>query len=103
MIISYRGNGVPAQHYSVFDAETGECLDHSCRYFYADDEAGYLLSNKRDDNGHPYLWDSRTGERVVGPVLSSDPRAEFLEVAWERIDRKIVIRPKDETAAGVSA
>lgn len=93
MIIDYRSDAGRARQYSVFDAETGECLDLASPYFYADDEQGYLLVRKRDEQGRRYAVDSRTGERACRTNPGMTP-GEFLEVAWERIDRRIAIRPR---------
>jgi hypothetical protein len=95
MIIDYEKDPETARGLSVFDARTGECLDKSLLYYFADDVAGYLLCRKRDEKGRRYLWDSRTHERIDGVIPESDPRSPFIEVAWERVDRKIVIRPKE--------
>jgi len=96
MILDWKADFDEAFRYSVFDAATGECLDGEC-IFYADDEAGYYLRHLGGPTGK-YVWDSRTRERLTGTFR--DPRNpipdEFREVAWERVDRPIVIRRKAE-------
>lgn len=76
--------------YSVYDAATGECLDRE-RIFYADDEAGYYLRHLTTIGGYLYCWDRRTKEQATRAIPD-----EFREVAWERVDRAIVVRRKDE-------
>ena len=88
MIIDYKANPGHARRFSIFDATTGECLDKE-GIFYADDEAGYYHRHIGAPD-RKYLRDARTKERFA---RMADVPAEFLEVAWERVDRAIAIRP----------
>ena len=94
----------PGRHlgrgYSVFDAATGECLDHE-HIFYADDEAGFYRRHMLDEDGQMWVWDSRDKRRLTGTFR--DPKNpvpdECREVAWEEIRRCIAIRRRPEAIA----
>jgi hypothetical protein len=92
MIIDYKKNPSVAVQYDVVDAETGGPLEYP--YFYADDEQGYYLYHPRNEGGCRYLWDSRTREPLPANPLDRDTPDEFIEVAWARVDQKILIRPR---------
>lgn len=100
MIINYKGTPaerVDAIRYSIFDATTGECLDRE-HIFYADDEAGYYHRHLCDERGNHWVWDSRDRRKLTGTFR--DPTNpvpdECAEVAWERVDRPIVLRRRRE-------
>lgn len=86
-----------AASFSLFDAETGECLD-SERWFYADDEAGFYHRHLKDENKNMYAWDSRTRKRLERNRRDAVPE-EFIQIAWDRVDRRIELRPKKIEAA----
>ena len=92
MIIDYKKNSLHARDYQVFDSVFCDQPDRPPgeKIFYADDEAGYYLIYIRDNKGLPYLWDKRTRERISG--RDHGVPDEFIELAWDRVDRAITIR-----------
>jgi len=98
MIIDYRKNPVHALEYHIFDAASGDRLGQptSEKIFYADDEAGYYLMYILDDKGLMSIWDERTHERILNREHIHKIPDEFIRIAWERVDRPIVIRLKSD-------
>jgi hypothetical protein len=86
MILCWKRPNIPAiQRLSVFDAETGECLDHE-RIWFADDVNGLYYRHSRNAAGHAYA--------VFDPILNDR------EIASELVFRKIRIgrRPEDSAS-----
>jgi hypothetical protein len=110
MIIDFQNDPGKAACYSVFDAETGECLDRTFPVFYADDEAGIVRRYLRGENGRGYLRDPLTKQLITGAVFENQDKSgkktyqlengeesdREPEVAWEEIKRVIKIRPKPQ-------
>jgi hypothetical protein len=92
MVLDYEADAEFAGRHSVFDAVSGECLDKTSPWFYADDESGILRRRLRDENGKRYVWDRRTRQRLHPPIVGVP--SEDIEVAWEEVRRAIVIKPK---------
>jgi hypothetical protein len=92
MIIGWKKDADHANRFDIFNRETGEKITGTRQYiFYADDEAGYYLRYPKNADNLFYLRDSRTHELWRRDCSMPE---EYREVAWERVDLPIEIRPK---------
>ena len=58
--------------------------------FESDDEAGYILRHKLNEQGHAYTWWKDTHEPMMDSWRTNYNKDREYEVAWERIEGKVM-------------